>query len=60
MTNWLGLNACYNPSEYVAQDRIYAGRGYWVEMDVEDSYAPATNCIWNSDFVCKLSGGAVF
>ena len=54
-TNWLGLNACYDPSPHVAQDRMYAGRGYWLEIDVPEIYAPATNCIWNSDFVCRLT-----
>jgi hypothetical protein len=56
-TNWLGLNACYSPSPHTAEDRMYAGRGYWIEIDVPELYAPATNCIWNSEFVCRLSSG---
>jgi len=58
-TNWMGLNACINPSPFVAQDRMYAGRGYWLELDVPDIYAPATNCIWNSDFECVWTGGGM-
>jgi len=56
ITDWLGLNACINPSPFMAQDRMYAGRGYWILMDEEDIYAPATTCIWNSDFECVWSG----
>ncbi len=55
-TNWLGLNACINPSPFMAQDRMYAGRGYWIELDVPDIYAPATTCIWNTDFECVWTG----
>jgi len=58
-TDWLGLNACINPSPFMAQDRMYAGRGYWLELDVPDIYAPATNCIWNSDFECVWTGGGI-
>jgi hypothetical protein len=56
MAGWLGLNACtYGLQGEI--DRMYAGRGYWVEMDVEDLYAPATTCIWNDDFQCEWTGG---
>jgi len=56
---WLGLNACADDSPQACMDRMYAGRGYWVEMDVLDSYAPATTCIWNSDFECRWTGGGI-
>jgi hypothetical protein len=56
-TDWLGLNACIDESMHKAQDRMYAGRGYWLELDVWDIYAPATNCIWNTDFECVWTGG---
>ena len=59
-TDWLGLNACIDPSPFMAQDRMYAGRGYWLELDVADIYAPATNCIWNTDFECVWTGGVAF
>lgn len=59
MTVWLGLNACADRSLQQLLDRMYAGRGYWVELDVEDIYAPATTCIWNSDFECRWTGGGI-
>ncbi|MDD5163448.1 MAG: hypothetical protein PHD95_04540 [Candidatus ainarchaeum sp.] len=39
---WLGLNDC--PSGGIGQllGKLYAGRGYWVEMDTIDNYVPAT------------------
>lgn len=40
---WIGLNIC---------NKTYAGKGYWILMDVEDLYAPATTCIWNDNFIC--------
>ncbi|RLJ02250.1 MAG: hypothetical protein DRP11_03245, partial [Candidatus Aenigmatarchaeota archaeon] len=55
---WLGLNACPVGIHNMI-DRMYAGRGYWIEMDVDDLYSPATTCIWNSDFKCKWTGGGV-
>ena len=55
---WLGLNACADPNNMQTMvDRMYAGRGYWVEMDVQDLYAPATTCIWNDDNFCQMTGG---
>jgi hypothetical protein len=59
---WLGLNTCADPDDgiQVKLSRIYAGRGYWIEMDVEDSYSPATTCIWNDDFECVWTGGGIF
>jgi len=60
-TYWLGLNTCAdqnNPQSNL--DKMYAGRGYWVELDVPDMYAPATTCIWNSDFQCVWTGGGLF
>jgi len=56
---WLGLNACADQSLQQLLDRMYAGRGYWIEMDVEDIYAPATTCIWNDDFECRWTGGGI-
>ncbi len=54
-TEWLGLNTC--ASRHGCTDRMYAGRGYWVEMDITDLYAPATTCIWNDNFQCVQSFG---
>lgn len=51
-TDWLGLNSCIEESQYDLQDRMYAGRGYWIELDVEETYAPATTCIWNEGLQC--------
>ena len=60
-TAWLGLNTCADPANPIQSnlDRMYAGRGYWLELDVEDTYAPATTCIWNSDFECRWTGGGI-
>jgi len=47
---WNGLDACIGKkwnAEYMKP-----GQGYWIEMDVQDGYAPATNCIWNTDLKC--------
>ena len=43
----------YNPihdnfRDLGAWDDTYPGRGYWIEMDVEDTYSPATVC-WEFD-----------
>ncbi|MEM2963762.1 MAG: discoidin domain-containing protein, partial [Candidatus Anstonellales archaeon] len=38
---WSGLDVC---------DKMTPGRGYWIEIDVPDKYAPASVCIWNKDF----------
>ncbi|RME32041.1 hypothetical protein D6789_00795, partial [Candidatus Woesearchaeota archaeon] len=65
VAGWTGLNACpfdegsLGPSELykTSADRMYAGRGYWVEMDVEDEYSPATNCVWNLWNLCVGSEG---
>ena len=35
-TDWVTLDLC---------DNMYAGKGYWIEIDVEDGYAPATVCL---------------
>jgi len=51
---WVGLNACVTPG---AKDRMYAGKGYWIEIDVDDLYAPASTCIWDKDFKCIKPGG---
>ncbi|MBN2203169.1 MAG: hypothetical protein JW700_03215 [Candidatus Aenigmarchaeota archaeon] len=55
-TDWLGINACIQESECQAQDRMYAGRGYWLFMREDGTYAPATTCIWNTDFECVWTG----
>ena len=52
---WYGLNACCKSVHgwYTwCLDYMEAGQGYWIEMDVEDGYAPATNCIWNENLRC--------
>ncbi len=56
---WLGLNACADQSLQQLLDRMYAGRGYWIELDEDDLYAPATTCIWNDEFECRWTGGGV-
>jgi hypothetical protein len=56
---WLGLNACADRSLQQLLDRMYAGRGYWIEIDVPDLYSPATTCIWNDDFECRWTGGGI-
>jgi len=57
-TGWEGLNACCESGKFFTwcPSKMEAGKGYWIEMDVEDSYAPATNCIWNEDLHCVFSG----
>lgn len=42
-THWNILGTC---------DKMFAGKGYWIEMDVADGYAPASNCMWNKEFKC--------
>ena len=58
---WVGLNTCADPDSplQMALSRMYAGRGYWIELDEADSYAPATTCIWNDDFECIWTGGGI-
>jgi len=58
---WTGINTCADRDSplQMALSRMYAGRGYWIEMDVEDMYAPATTCIWNDDFECRWTGGGI-
>jgi len=56
---WVGINACIIDPISQPLMRMYAGRGYWVEMDVEESYSPATTCIWDSDFECVWTGGGI-
>jgi hypothetical protein len=46
---WSGMNACGGLED---TDKMYAGRGYWVELDVKDRYAPASTCVWNDDLWC--------
>lgn len=48
--SWVGLKTCGN--SFTQVDSMYAGRGYWVEMEEKDNYAPATTCIWNNNWVC--------
>ncbi|MFH1728951.1 MAG: myxococcus cysteine-rich repeat containing protein, partial [Pseudomonadota bacterium] len=47
---WVGINACIIDPIDQPFMRMYAGRGYWIEMDETESYSPATTCIWDSDF----------
>ena len=49
---WHQLESC--TGEHWSDNRMYAGKGYWIEMDVRDSYAPATNCIWDEDLHCSF------
>ncbi|MCJ7507003.1 hypothetical protein MUP05_11150, partial [Candidatus Bathyarchaeota archaeon] len=46
-TWWEGLSTCDKKA-----DKMFAGKGYWIEIDVNDMYAPASTCIWNDDFKC--------
>jgi hypothetical protein len=48
---WHELESCI--SDQWSDNMLYAGKGYWIEMDVKDSYAPATNCIWDKDLKCS-------
>jgi len=59
---WIGLNACPDSEDHPILSkfsRMYAGRGYWIEMDVPDIYAPSTTCIWNEDYQCIWTGGGI-
>ena len=56
---WVGINACIIDPIIQPMMRMYAGRGYWIEMDEEDNYSPATTCIWNNDFQCVWTGGGI-
>lgn len=33
-------------------DRMFAGKGYWLEIDVPEIYAPPTTCVWNNQNIC--------
>jgi len=55
VTHWNNIIACVG-SEWT-NNKMYAGKGYWIEMGVPDGYAPATNCIWNDDFECMVHSG---
>jgi len=59
MVAWVGLNACADESLQQMLDRMYAGRGYWIHMDEDDEYVPATTCIWNDDWECVWTGGGI-
>ena len=61
MSTWLGINTCADEDSplQMALSRMYAGRGYWVELEGEDQYVPATTCIWNDDFECRWTGGGI-
>ncbi|MFC1648819.1 PA14 domain-containing protein [Nanoarchaeota archaeon] len=43
---WVPLNIC------MEENTMYAGRGYWVELDVPDRYVPSTVCAWNTNLIC--------
>jgi len=47
---WKGLYACVGKKW--SNNKMFAGKGYWIEMDVQDTYAPVTNCVWNSNLEC--------
>ncbi|MFH0928895.1 MAG: hypothetical protein V1818_00900 [Candidatus Aenigmatarchaeota archaeon] len=49
---WDPMDACVGG--FWNTEYMNPGQGYWIEMDVSDGYAPATNCIWNSDLKCVL------
>ncbi len=38
---WRRINAC---TDVVQRNRVVSGYGYWVEMDVQEIYAPASVC----------------
>jgi hypothetical protein len=46
------IERCEENSKTWCPNSMEPGKGYWIEMDVKDSYAPATNCIWNKDMSC--------
>jgi len=53
--DWEWLNACCESYDYYytwCPNYMEAGKGYWIEMDVEDEYAPATNCMWDENLHC--------
>jgi len=56
---WVGINACIIDPIDQPFMRMYAGRGYWIEMDETESYSPATTCIWDSEFECVWTGGGI-
>ncbi|NIO23247.1 MAG: hypothetical protein GTN38_04445, partial [Candidatus Aenigmarchaeota archaeon] len=56
---WLGLNTCAADGFQEEISRMYAGRGYWVEMEEDDIYAPATTCIWKEMWSCRATGGGI-
>ncbi|MBI5061447.1 MAG: hypothetical protein HZB67_03980 [Candidatus Aenigmarchaeota archaeon] len=38
---WKGINAC---TDVTSKNKVVAGYGYWIEMDSQDIYAPASVC----------------
>ena len=56
---WVGLNTCAEDGLQDMLSRMYAGRGYWIEMEEGDIYAPATTCIWKEMWSCRQTGGGV-
>jgi len=49
---WIGLGICPDSGE-ILSDRMFAGRGYWVEVDAEEIYTPATGvCTFEGDIYC--------
>jgi len=49
---WHQLESCVGDSWSI--NKMFAGKGYWIEMDVKDNYAPASNCMWNKEFKCSV------
>ena len=49
---WHQLETCIY--DYWTENKMFAGKGYWIEMDVEDGYAPASNCIWSKELKCSF------
>jgi len=49
---WHQLESCVG--DFWSINKMFAGKGYWIEMDVKDNYAPASNCMWNKEFKCSV------
>ena len=45
-SKWLQMSICGENHE------MRAGKGYWIEVDTNEIYAPATTCIWDSGAAC--------
>ncbi len=47
---WYGLNLCTSNHR---DTQMYAGKGYWVLLNEDQIYAPATTCIGDEDWTCE-------